>query len=225
MRAYHLLSSEHALSDIALQRMKIATFSDLNDPFELLALSLGLEPIRNGFTEWKRELSKDNGLLCFSRKWESPVLWSHYGAKHTGMALGFDIEDSSVDSVKYADQRMALPVVDDTLEFDEPFMRRLLLTKFKHWEYEDEVRVFVRLDHQTIEGGRYFYDFCNAVTLREVVLGPLCEIPTTAVCSMVGSLYRGVDVIKAELAYKWYKVVPGKTYKIEKDAARVGSDV
>jgi len=47
MRAYHLLSSEHALSDIALQRIKIATFSDLNDPFELLALSLGLESVRN----------------------------------------------------------------------------------------------------------------------------------------------------------------------------------
>jgi hypothetical protein len=225
MRAYHLLSSEHALSDIALQRMKIATVGDLNDPFEFLSLSLGLEPVRKGFTEWKRELSKDNGLLCFSRKWENPVLWSHYGAKHTGMALGFDIEDSSVESVDYVNERIGLPVVQDSLGFDEPFMRRLLRTKFKHWEYEDEARVFVRLDHQTIERGLYFYDFCGAIALREVILGPLCEIPIQAVCSMVGSLYEGVDVIKAELAYKWYKVVPGMRYKIERKAARAGGDV
>jgi hypothetical protein len=42
---------------------------------------------------------------------------------------------------------------------------------------------------------------------------------------MVGSLYEGVDVIKAELAYKWYKVVPGMRYKIERKAARAGGDV
>ena len=225
MRAYHLLSSEHAFSDIALQRMKIATFGDLNDPFELLSLSLGLEPVRKGFAEWKQELSKDHGLLCFSRSWGNPVLWSHYGAKHTGIALGFDIDDSSVESVDYVDQRVALPIANDSLAFDEPFMRQLLRTKFKHWEYEDEVRVFVRLDHSTIEGGRYFYDFSNAIALREVIVGPLCEIPIRAVCSMVGSLYQGVDVIKAELAYKWYKVVPGKTYKIQRAPAHASNDV
>ncbi len=31
---------------------------------------------------------------------------------------------------------------------------------------------------------------------------------------MVGSLYRDVEVIKGELAYKWFKVVPGQRYKI-----------
>jgi hypothetical protein len=153
------------------------------------------------------------------------VLWSHYGAKHTGMALGFDIADAHVEPVDYTDERIAVPIVDNALELDEQFMRRLLLTKYKHWSYEDEVRVFVRLDHTTVERGRYFYDFSDALTLREVILGPLCEIPIEAVCSMVGSLYRDVDVIKAELAYKWYKVVQGKTYRIEKSAKRGAGDV
>lgn len=172
MRVYHILSTEHALSDIALKRVKIATFDDLNDPFELLSLSLGIDQVRQAFLEWKRELSKGNGLLCFSKSWGSPVLWSHYGAKHTGMALGFDIDDEIVEPVRYTDQRTDLPIAGESIEFSEAFMKELLRTKFEHWKYEDEVRVFVQLDQQTAERGHYFFTFGPRIALREVILGP-----------------------------------------------------
>ena len=35
--AYHFAPAEFAVSDIALSRLKVAKFSDLNDPFELIA--------------------------------------------------------------------------------------------------------------------------------------------------------------------------------------------
>ena len=214
MRAYHILPSDHALTDIALQRLKVATFSDLNDPFELLAVSLGFDPLREAFTNMKRDLAKTKGLLCFSKKWENSVLWSHYGAGHTGICLGFDINDASIEEVEYVGQRLPVPVANDkVVQFDETFMRRLLITKYEHWSYEEEVRVFIQLDPDSAERGLYFQYFSKDLKLREVILGPLCEVPPTTVYSLTSSIYDGVDVIKAELAYKWYKVVPGKTYK------------
>jgi competence CoiA-like predicted nuclease len=132
----------------------------------------------------------------------------------TGVGLGFDIDDKFVNPVSYTDQRTALPKAEDSVKFDEPFKSQLLLTKFKHWKYEDEVRMLVPLKQNTAERGIYFFNFSPLLKLREVIIGPLCEIPPTVVCSMVASLYQNVDVIKAELAFKWYEVAKGKTYKI-----------
>ena len=36
-RLYHLTSAEYAISNIVFNRLKVARFSDLNDPFELSA--------------------------------------------------------------------------------------------------------------------------------------------------------------------------------------------
>jgi hypothetical protein len=39
VRAYYMTSSEFAVSDIGLRRLKVARFSEANDPFELLGLN------------------------------------------------------------------------------------------------------------------------------------------------------------------------------------------
>ena len=109
MRVYHFLASEYGLSDIALKRMKIARFGDLNDPFELLAVNVGgRKNLRKVLRNWKATLNDKRGLLCFSKKWENPVLWSHYAASHTGFCLGFDLNDNrvAVTEVKYSRKRI-----------------------------------------------------------------------------------------------------------------------
>ena len=40
MKLYHLTGAQFALSNLALCRIKISRFSDLNDPFELMAVNL-----------------------------------------------------------------------------------------------------------------------------------------------------------------------------------------
>jgi hypothetical protein len=37
-RVYYLTPAQFAISNVALQRIKVARFSDLNDPFELLGV-------------------------------------------------------------------------------------------------------------------------------------------------------------------------------------------
>lgn len=110
MRAFHLLSKQHALQALQNQRLKVAIFDDLNDPFELLAADLSDRRVRRRFVKWKTRTSKKIGLLCFSMTWRNPLLWSHYADRHRGVALEFEIEDDFVVPVQYSLSRMRLNV-------------------------------------------------------------------------------------------------------------------
>ena len=92
MRVYHFLSSQNALSDIALRRMRISRYGDLNDPFELLAANVGDGEVRRAVRAWKEDFHRTKGILCFSRTWDNPVLWSHYSEKHRGICLTFNVK-------------------------------------------------------------------------------------------------------------------------------------
>ena len=63
------------------------------------------------------DLTNRYGLVCFSGDWIDPVLWSHYGAKHCGIALGFDLQEANPVEVTYQIDRHPLVNVDrDTVE-------------------------------------------------------------------------------------------------------------
>jgi hypothetical protein len=207
MRVYHLLTGENALSDLSLRRIRISRFADLNDPFELLAAKTGERRFRKGLRSWRDDFNQSHGLLCFSKSWENPVLWSHYGEKHQGVCLGFDVADDLIEEVQYAKDRLPIRFVEGNPEkgLDESFVRDLLRTKYMHWQYEEEVRVRLKLAIQTIENGSYFYPFGRDLALREVILGPLCEIPIDRVREDVRAAYQNVSVIKARLAFKCSK--------------------
>ena len=50
-------------------------------------------------------------------------------------------------------------------------MRESLVTKFRHWRYEKEMRVFVKLDPKAEIDGLYFADFTDQLSLAEVIVG------------------------------------------------------
>lgn len=215
MRAFHFLSGQNALSDIALKRIRLSRYADLNDPFELFAGKLDDKRFRQAVRAWKDDFHKTKGLLCFSKNWGNPVLWSHYAEKHRGVCLGFDILDDFAVEMKYSDVRLDTKFKNnDVLQgLDPEFVTELLKTKFSHWKYEEEIRCFLGLDEGTIEGGNYFYPFSKDIQLREVILGPLCPMPIENVKALVKSIYDSVQVRKARLAFKWFKVVPDERYE------------
>lgn len=158
MRVFHFLSKENALSDIALSRIRISRYSELNDPFELLAADIAKPDVRRAMRKMKEHLDRTTGLLCFSSNWKNPVLWSHYASKHRGICLGFDLEDRYACKIDYVRER--LPVVyksgNPSKGVDETYVSRLTRTKFVHWEYEEEVRMFIGLDEGVVEDGSHF---------------------------------------------------------------------
>jgi hypothetical protein len=212
MRVYHLSDAQHALSNVALRRIKISRFSDLNDPFELLGADLRDKVLREAFRETKEELHKNKGLICFSKSWENPVLWSHYADKHRGICLGFDVPDHLLSPVDYTPNplKVAHDGIRNRPQINQEFMDALLRTKFIDWKYEDEMRVFVQLDHKTIESGLYFYPFSENLTLREVVLGPRCDLPINSIRSLVANFGPEVFVIKSRIAFTKFKVLENR---------------
>lgn len=51
MRAYYFTSAKHGVDDIQNRRVKISRLSELNDPFELLGLDLGIESVRAAYAD------------------------------------------------------------------------------------------------------------------------------------------------------------------------------
>ena len=136
MRVYNLTTKEHALSNLKNKRLKISKLDELNDPYELLGIQLPDKEIRKAFKNTRHELSLKYGLLCFSRFWINPVLWSHYGDKHYGIALGFDIPDDKLEEINYVPSLLSANYHSWFSEGAEALMNKLMRQKYIDWQYE-----------------------------------------------------------------------------------------
>ena len=209
MRAYHFLNEQFGMDDIVKRRLKVATLNDLNDPFELFAVSLSDPAVRRAFRKMKEELSRTRGLLCFSRDWHNPVQWSHYADRHRGVCLGFDVSDESVGPVTYSGKRIAARIEQLTAPrlLDPNTAISLLFTKFSHWSYEDEVRAFVTLEGRDPEIGLYFAEFSERLRLREIIVGAASKLTRADIRHVLGELSPTVGRWKARLAFSSFRIV------------------
>ena len=211
---------EYALSNVALKRLKLARFDDLNDPFELLAVDVASKDLRIGMSAKKQQVNESEGLLCFSKSWKNPLLWSHYGDKHKGIGLGFDIPDEKLMPVSYIQGLHKISVLSEgaNQETINKFLKRLRYTKFKDWWYEDEVRQFFQLGGLSSESGLYFVPFGPELELREIIIGPRSEVPIHSIRSMIKDLRPKVFVIKSRIAYTKFGVVENRRYREKRPA-------
>ena len=209
MKLYYLTPTLFALSALALRRLKVARLSELNDPIELLAVDAETPLHREYFRRVKEKIDSTHGVLCFSKGWQNPVLWGHYADKLRGIALGFEITSPHLLPVIYAkspakigtNPKTGLPDMSDDL------MDQLQRTKFEDWRYEEEMRLYVKLDPETRESGLYFIPFDSALVLTEIVLGPRCELPIVSLNALVGSNQQEVKIIKSTLDSRVFRVV------------------
>lgn len=215
MRVYHFTSAKYAIDDIERQRLKVSRFSELNDPFELLAADLLDPKHRQDFANFKQEVNDKTGIICFSGAWSNPLLWGHYAAKHTGIALGFDVSDELLIDVRYTSSR-------PKIQFDEINRRvvdghqvldKLISTKFTDWKYEDESRMYVKLDHSSNELGKYFINFSLDLMLREVILRMNCNTSIEEIRKLVISDVTKIKVLKAGMALRKFKVIEDRKYR------------
>jgi DNA-directed RNA polymerase sigma subunit (sigma70/sigma32) len=89
--------------------------------------------------------------------------------------------------------------------------RRLLTTKYSHWRYEQEVRVFVSLEDKDKDSeGRYFAEFSPDLKLVAVIVGARSEISRGQISEKLGSISSQVDVFKARLAFRSFQIVRNK---------------
>jgi hypothetical protein len=225
VRAYKFLSAKYALKDIRERRVKLSEFGDMNDPFELLG-SRWSDPSVDSFLIANAAASY--GALCFSKNWSNPLLWSHYAEKHTGICLGLDIADSPeavqtpiyVDGPEMQDPRVLFEALR-TREFgsaEGPLMRKLLL-KFKGWLYEDEIRLFARLDGK--KGEFSYFDFGEPLALRQVIVGVRCAVSRRKIEDCLRGYSTPVEILKAQLSFESFQVVEDPNGFADSESAAV----
>jgi hypothetical protein len=200
MRAYHFLPRVWALDDITKRRIKISEIDQLNDPFELWCVAQGDKRLRQPLRMFKQDMGESYGLICFSKRWHNPLLWSHYADRHRGICLGFDVDKRCLKSISYLRKRQNLQI-SPTKES----IQQLLFTKFHDWQYEQERRGWFRLDER--DGDNYFYPFDHRIQLREVIAGPLCDTTEEEIDTALKGYSNDVLVTKARLAFRTFQVV------------------
>jgi hypothetical protein len=215
VRLYYFVAAQHAVDDIANRRLKVSRFFELNDPFELIGGEQSDKAFRKKMRGWAETINKQEGLLCFTKSWTNPLMWSHYGDRHRGMCLGFDVYDTIVKPVDYRPGRLPVNKWKDLNVTNPPreVVQRLLTTKFAGWKYENERRVIVPLaglKPEKKEGRELFFRrFDNDLKLVEVFAGARCCVKWRShIQSAVEELPLPLkpELIKARLGFKRFRV-------------------
>jgi hypothetical protein len=207
-RLFHLTSAEIALEDLRWKRLKIAEIQDLNDVFELFAVSLIDPRFDCAFRSAKDHQARRHGVLCFCADWGDPLLWGHYADRARGVCFGFDVPESDdrVFPVKYVKTRQECPT-----DLDAPFVETFLRTKYEGWGYENEWRVWVDLTDPlwspSLERNLYFWKFGDGLELREVILGPRCTLKACEIREAFGESADGVRILKTTLHRTEFKII------------------
>jgi hypothetical protein len=157
------------------------------------------------------------GMISFSSQISDPVLWSHYADSHRGIAIGFEVPNTSpqIQQVKYSNDRPAIDFEEaeklriNGLPTDE-FVMKIITEGFsqkaKSWEYEQEYRKFVYLNRCKMVGSHYFEE---KISPSYVVLGFRCTITEEDIKRLFAkmSLPIGRKVVRARFDNKRYTLL------------------
>lgn len=183
MRLYYYTAKQWGIKSLWEKRLKISRYSELNDPFELRPYKQYVTPNEISFYDAVyNALSRIHGILCFSDHWNINLMWAHYGDKHKGMVLGFDIADSdALTKISYTDIRTSEPEYQyksdqETLtqEYIAGYIAHCLSHKHSAWSYEREYRLRAEI-REEVDGISY-YSFGPGLQPREVIIGSRCSL-------------------------------------------------
>jgi len=214
MRAYKFLDAKFGLKSLREKRLKQSRVYELNDPFELTPYDLTDPGLRRTFLKTREDIGKDRVMVCFSCGWCDPVIWAHYSDKHRGLCLGFeipemkgDVENDESAYVSYIAEALYFPPDFSELGDAERFeiVRKVLFTKFKHWEYEHEIRLWAPLQNE--ENSLHFLEFDEKLRIVEVIIGASCTLPRSEITEALGAWASEVKIIEARAAYDRFEMV------------------
>lgn len=146
-RVYHYLEAKWALDDIRRRRLKLSTIDDMNHLYEWKCVRSECGPSQSALEKTGKEVVERFTAQCFSKSWDNILMLSHYGDKHRGICLGFDVPDTITRPVDYVEDIQIVRCLivqqrgDFPIEAGLKIVDRLLGAKYKGWSYEREVRV------------------------------------------------------------------------------------
>lgn len=181
---YRSLDNFKNFVDIILKnRLYAAKYKDLNDPMEGQYYYQTGElnrDIRAKLLEEKGELR----LCSLSTVKDNHLMWSHYTNGQRGVAIGLHIDDSEyiVKPIQYN----GLASIRNQ-DFNDQTAIEILSNKLEVWNYETEVRAFVRDKH--------FID----IQIEEVITGiAMSNADYSLVRDFIEKVNPRIRIIKAE---------------------------
>jgi hypothetical protein len=182
---YRSLDNFKNFIDIILKnRLYAAKYKDLNDPMEGQYYYQKGElnnSIRNKLLEDKGDLR----LCSLSKVKDNQLMWSHYTNGQRGVAIGLRIDDSQyiVKPIKYN----GLASIRNQ-DFNDQTAIEILSHKLEVWNYETEVRAFVR--------NRHFIE----VEIEEVITGiAMSNADYGFIKEIIEKINPKIIILKAEL--------------------------
>lgn len=198
---------ESALRNLASKRLKISRVEELNDPFELECCQFTSDLERRKWADMKKSMSSDLGLVCFCKDFGNPLMWAHYADNHQGLSLGFKVSTKNACEVKYISEpeigREAFSLLNAA---NEKFLK-VLATKFDHWAYEKEWRIFSKIDKER-SSEMQFEEFSDDLELASVTIGAKSWITKTELASFVSPT---IKILKAAKAMDSFSIVASET--------------
>ena len=212
---FYFTSKDFALQSLRDQRIKIARFNELNDPFDFLGISLNKKTERIRLKPLKDSMDATTGIICMSKTWHEPLLWGHYADKHKGICLEFRCFAEDWEEIVYRAERPSLKTfgcerVRDLTEADR---HRLSKMKFNAWSYEKEYRKFIQLKEPDLVTGFYFHPFSDRMKLARVILGSRCDVTKKTIRNLCRHVGENVGLIKSRPAHLSFRVIQDVSYK------------
>ncbi len=226
MIVYHFLPAEFALRAFRDRRLKIARLDELHDPFEFGLADYAVVDARIELEVMKNRLNELYGVICFSRIYHDPVLWSRYADDHRGVALVFEIPDDKAIAVNYQPEHCD-PNLDKAIQrgyFNELDAAWMISTRFPNWHHEQEIRMtcvlsdhFCQLDAR---GKKVYFESLSlesfgldALKLVGLIRGAQCDLKSA---DIAGELLA-VDMLAvqdARLDWSTLQIVTGEVYSV-----------
>ena len=208
MRVYHYLEAKWALDDIRRRRLKLSKIDDMNDPYEWRGVRLDDKVSRSALAGTGEYLKATNGVVCFSLSWNNILMWSHYGDRHKGICLGFDVPDDDVGKVEYVKNMLVAGDLQKASEEERSrIMEALFWVKYDGWSYEDEVRIHATREERNEETGAYFVNFDENLRLKEIIAGARFSMTKGPIVDAIKGYSDDVKIVKARRSEQKFEIV------------------
>lgn len=136
---------------------------------------------------------RNNSLIsCFSKRYDSILMWSHYGDKHKGICIEFDRPDKDFLDVKYSTKRCKFDLEDTTRRVlgymlsneevdvnDKGLIRCIskpFIVKSLDWQYEEEVRCILSSNSEGVIVGDELKLYTMPTRITKIYIG--CKVDT-----------------------------------------------
>ena len=215
MRVYKFLPAKWALDAVRRGRLKVSLLNSLNDPYDLKPLRFDSAEDEVTWSQLVGAFSQISAVACFSKSWDDPVLWSHYADSHMGIVLEFelDVQPDTVFEVQYSDQLMPFSEWKHRKDKEESWVPMALSTKARSWSYENEVRIFVRLQSCFEDAGHFFISFGQSLDFKGLVLGAnSLTLPEVPVLLHLLSAKNGLTCKKAGKSKDRFEIIEDKSW-------------